>query len=240
MQNSGVNWLDFGTRRRASLVSQDAVVDIMKQYKNFRGTSNVHLAHKHGVKAQGTISHQTYMAMQARYGVRMANRMALDHWAKEYGGDLGVMLPDTLTTKIFMDDLSRRDAKLYDGSRLDSGNLADAANLYIDKLIKFDIDPMSKILVPSDNLTDDSAIDFHRKFEGKVKGNTAGIGTFISNDVLTPLQKQQGIKPPSIVIKMIDADFGYGKIPVVKLSDVKGKYTGEPEQIEHVKKELGL
>jgi nicotinate phosphoribosyltransferase len=240
MQNAGVNWLDFGTRRRASYETQDAVVEIMKEFKGFRGTSNVHLAHKHGVKAQGTNAHEMPMAMQAKYGARMSNQMALDHWAREYGGDLGIMLPDTLTTKIFMDNLSRRDAKLYDGARQDSGNLVEAANLYIDRLIKFDIDPMSKILVPSDSLTDDLAIDFHREFEGKVKGDTAGIGTFLSNDVLTTVQKKQGIKPLNMVIKMADADFGYGKIPVVKLSDVKGKNTGEPDQVEHVKKELGL
>lgn len=240
LQNAGVSWIDFGTRRRAGYETQDEVVKIMKEFKNFRGTCNVHLAHKYGVKANGTTSHQSYMAMQAKYGVRMANRMALDHWAKEYGGDLGTMLPDTLTTEVFMNELSRRDAKLYDSARQDSGNLAVAAQKYIDRLIKLDVDPLSKVLIPSDSLTDDLAIDFHRKFEGKVKGSTAGIGTFISNDVLTHAQKQQGIVPPSIVIKMVDADFGYGKIPVVKLSDVTGKNTGDKNQVEHVKRELGL
>jgi len=244
MQAAGLNWLDFGTRRRASLAVQDEVVRIMKGYKNFRGTSNVHLAHSHGCKAQGSIAHEAEMAMQAKYGIRMAPTMVLDHWAKEYGGDLGIMLPDTLTTPVFMRALTRRDAKLWDGARQDSGDLALHAQEYIDRLISLDVDPQSKLLMPSDSLTDDTAIAFYRKFAGKVKGVTAGLGTFLSNDCwASASQLFTGIEPVcplNMVIKMTDADFGYGPIHVVKLSDTPGKNMGDARQIDHVKRELGV
>ncbi len=50
-----------------------------------------------------------------------------------------------------------------------------------------------------------------------------GIGTFLSNDV--------GVKPLNMVIKMFECKPQGGKEfwPVVKLSDVEGKHTGDPE-----------
>ena len=240
LSKAGVNWIDFGTRRRFSGEVQDQVVNVMRTYKGFRGTSNPFLAMKYGVKVQGTVAHEAFMGMQAKYGIRMANQMTLDHWAEEFNGDLGIMLPDTLTTDVFLKTLTKRDAKLFDGSRLDSGDMIVAGEKHILKYKQLDVDPMDKILVPSDGLNDDEAIRIHRHFEGKVKGTTAGIGTFLSNDVFTLEQKAEGFKPLNMVIKMADADFGFGAIKVVKLSDVPGKYTGDPTQIEHVKRELGI
>ena len=232
-----VSWIDFGTRRRASFDVQDKVVQIMSSRQDFkgdffRGTSNVYLAKKHNVKAQGTIAHEVHQAMQAKYGIMMSNQMTLEHWCREYDGDLGVMLPDTLTTDFFMQHLSRRDAKLYDGARQDSGDLIQSAEKYIAKLITLDIDPKSKILVPSDSLNDDSAIEFANHFKGRVKGVTAGIGTFLTNDC--------GFKPLNIVVKMVRANFGFGMTDVVKLSDVDGKHTGNSDRVLSVKKELGF
>src|SRR5687768_15544465 len=86
LSSAGVNWIDFGTRRRFSFDVQDAVVRIMKDYPGFRGTSNPYLARKHGVKAVGTFAHQLPMAMQALYGVRSADRMAMQHWVAAFRG----------------------------------------------------------------------------------------------------------------------------------------------------------
>lgn len=53
-----------------------------------------------------------------------------------------------------------------------------------------------------------------------------GIGTYLTNDV--------GVKPLNMVIKLFEcrpkggADF----LPVVKLSDVEGKHTGDPREID--------
>ena len=43
-----------------------------------------------------------------------------------------------------------------------------------------------------------------------------------------------------MVVKLIEADFGDGMRPVVKLSDTSGKYTGDPEAIAETKAELFL
>jgi len=180
------------------------------------------------------------MAMQAKYGARMANQMALDHWAAEYVGDLGIMLPDTLTTPIFLKTLTRRDAKLYDGVRLDSGDLKAAAAMVIQRYGELDVDSKDKILLPSDALTYSSAINFHNTFKDQVKGITAGIGTHLTNDVLSSTFVWAGFGPLNMVIKMVEAEFGFGPVKVVKLSDNPGKHTGDPEQIQHVKRELGL
>ena len=232
LEAAGVSWIDFGTRRRASFEVQDRVVGKMKKYDHFRGTSNVLLAMRHGVKSQGTVAHEMYQAMQAKYGVLMSNQMASEHWVREYGGDLGVMLPDTLTTDVFMRGLSLRDAKLFDGARQDSGDLVANAQKYIDRLVELGVDPKAKVLVPSDALTVDKAIDFASRFEGKVKGVTAGIGTHLTNDC--------GFESLNMVIKMTGADFGQGMVHVVKLSDTPGKHTGDKQRIAWVKQELGL
>jgi nicotinate phosphoribosyltransferase len=60
-----------------------------------------------------------------------------------------------------------------------------------------------------------------------------GIGTNLTNDV--------GLKPMNIVIKMTAA-FPEGDewIPVVKLSDEKGKYTGDEKMIHLAKTILNI
>ena len=53
-----------------------------------------------------------------------------------------------------------------------------------------------------------------------------GIGTYITNDV--------GVTPLNIVIKLFECRPKGSDIflPTVKLSDVAGKHTGEPEEID--------
>lgn len=57
--------------------------------------------------------------------------MALENWVNVYDGDLGIALSDTYTSGIFLSNLSRKQAKLFDGVRCDSGNEFD----FIDKLV---------------------------------------------------------------------------------------------------------
>ena len=60
-----------------------------------------------------------------------------------------------------------------------------------------------------------------------------GIGTNLTNDV--------GLKPMNIVIKMVEAfPEGDDWTPVVKLSDEKGKYTGDEKMIELAKNILKI
>ena len=86
MSEVGCLWNDFGTRRRFSYEAQDNVVRISKDYKGFLGTSNVHFAHKHGVKPVGTSAHEMVMALSALYGPALANKMWSIHWSQHFNG----------------------------------------------------------------------------------------------------------------------------------------------------------
>ena len=66
---AGVQWGDFGTRRRRNFKAQDRVVRIGKKYPDFTGTSNVYLAMKHGVKPLGTMAHEWIMAHPVLYSL---------------------------------------------------------------------------------------------------------------------------------------------------------------------------
>ena len=86
------------------------------------------------------------------------------------------------------------------------------------------IDPRTKTVVYSDAL-DLEGVENIRSFVNGRLHDVYGIGTFLSNDV--------GVKPLNMVIKMFECKPQGGKEfwPVVKLSDVEGKHTGDPKEI---------
>jgi nicotinate phosphoribosyltransferase len=232
MAEAGAHWVDFGTRRRFSHAVQDKVNEVMREYQPYYlGTSNPFFAMKYDLTPIGTYAHEGPMAMQALVGVRGCNRAWMDAWVEEYQGDLGIALTDTVTSPYFFRHFGRRESKLFDGVRQDSGSPAEIAEMSIQHYESLGIDPKSKRIVFSDNLTDDKLIALHRQFGGRIMV-TGGIGTFLTNDV--------GHAPLNIVIKLIAVDFGDGPAPVVKLSDDAGKYTGERRRIEAAREELGI
>ena len=85
MKNMGVRFMEFGTRRRFSYDVQDRVV---KDAGDFRGTcvgtSNPHLAMKHGWVPMGTQAHEWFQFHAAYYGYGSANRMAMENWVNVY------------------------------------------------------------------------------------------------------------------------------------------------------------
>jgi nicotinic acid phosphoribosyltransferase len=46
----------------------------------------------------------------------------MEHWVKEYRGDLGIALTDTTTTPKFLEVFDSYYARLFDGARQDSGD----------------------------------------------------------------------------------------------------------------------
>lgn len=243
LNRAGMNWIDFGTRRAFDMTTQDEVVRNHKRYythemgkTGFRGTSNMYLAMINDITCNGSIAHEFFMAMQALYSLTMSNKMAMEHWIHEYDGDLGLMLPDTLTTDTFLRSFDRKHAKLWDGPRLDSGNLLEQAKKFVETYRVYGINPLDKVYLPSDSLTDEKAIRFRDDLNAYMGGSarvTAGIGTFFVNDV--------GYEPRSIVCKLDAIDFGDGWVDVVKLGDAGPvKYSGNPEKIEQAKMILGL
>ncbi len=209
-----INFLfaEFGTRRRASKAFQYLMIEKLLKVApdNLIGTSNVEMAKKFGIKYIGTMAHEWLQAHQALVRVSDSQKAALETWAKEYRGDLGIALSDVVGMDAFLNDFDKYFAKLFDGCRHDSGDPL----IWGEKLIKhyesMGINPMTKSAVFSDGLTFESAKDIQDHFEGVINVSF-GIGTFLSNN--------WGFTPLQVVLKMIECN---GK-SVAKISDSPGK-----------------
>lgn len=230
----GITIAEFGTRRRHSYAVQKMVNETLKQYGRgaFIGTSNVHLAMQNNTKPIGTHAHEWFMFHAAKYGFKMANSMGLEDWVAVYRGDLGIALTDTFTSAVFFEQFDKMFTKLFDGVRHDSGDPLEFADLTIAHYKKMGIDPLSKTIIFSDGLRYDKVARIAAYCKGKI-GISFGIGTDFTNDV--------GLPAMNIVIKMQQAfpDKGHWT-DVVKLSDEKKKYTGNPEMIHLAKELLGI
>lgn len=230
----GVTFAEFGTRRRHSYKVQNLVMEALTQKKDstFTGSSNVHFAMKFGVKPIGTHAHEWFMFHAAEYGFKMANKLALEHWVDVYRGDLGVALSDTYTTEVFFQQFDKKFAKLFDGVRHDSGDPLEFADKTIAHYKKNGINPLFKYIIFSDNLNLEKVEEITNYCKGNI-GVSFGIGTNLTNDV--------GLKPMNIVMKLIGVQsINQEWIPTVKLSDEKGKYTGDPKMIELAKEFLRI
>lgn len=230
----GVNFAEFGTRRRHSYKVQNLVMEALTQKKDstFIGSSNVHFAMKYGVKPIGTHAHEWFMFHAAEYGFKMANELALEHWVDVYRGDLGVALSDTYTTDVFFQQFDKKFAKLFDGVRHDSGDPLEFADKTIAHYQKHGINPLFKYIIFSDALNLEKVEEITNYCRGKI-GISFGIGTNLTNDV--------GLKPMNIVMKLIGVQApNHDWIPTVKLSDEHGKYTGDPKMIELAKEFLRI
>ncbi|MCD2422388.1 nicotinate phosphoribosyltransferase [Niabella pedocola] len=225
---------EFGTRRRHSFSVQQLVVDTLTQHggKNFVGTSNVHLAMRSKTKPIGTHAHEWFMFHAAKYGFTMANALSLEHWTDVYRGDLGVALSDTYTNDVFFEQFDKKFAKLFDGVRHDSGDPIAYAEKVIAHYRSLGINPAYKFIIFSDGLNTERVAEITHATKGKI-GISFGIGTNLTNDV--------GLKPMNIVMKLTAVQFdGKRWVSTVKLSDEKGKHTGEPRMIRLAKEVLGI
>ncbi|MCF6204883.1 MAG: nicotinate phosphoribosyltransferase [Methylococcaceae bacterium] len=211
--------MEFGTRRRFSREWQKQVLEHLSKnnLENLVGTSNVLSAYELGLTPLGTMAHEYLQAFQA-LGPRLidSQKAALEAWTKEYRGDLGIALTDVVGIDAFLKDFDKYFAKLFDGVRHDSGCPFEWANKMIVHYEKLSIDPMTKTLVFSDGLDISLALELLSEFHEKTN-LLFGIGTNLTNDV--------GVKPLSIVIKMIECN---GQ-PVAKISDSPGKTMCEDE-----------
>ena len=222
---------DFGTRRRFSLAWHEEVMRTLKsevpQY--FAGTSNVLMALRHQVTPLGTLAHEYMQACQA-LGPRLrdAQVFALDKWAQEYRGDLGIALSDTYGTDAFLRDFDMYFCKLFDGARHDSGDPFAWGEKMIAHYRNNRVDPRNKTLIFSDQLSFPLAIEIARRFHGRAR-TAFGIGTNLTNDV--------GFEPINIVIKMTECN---GQ-PVAKVSDAPGKTVStDPGYLAYLRQVYGL
>ncbi|EPF6108205.1 nicotinate phosphoribosyltransferase [Enterobacter cloacae] len=204
--------MDFGTRRRFSRDVQQAIVQRLQQESWFVGTSNYDLARRLNLTPMGTQAHEWFQAHQ-QISPDLANsqRAALAAWLDEYPNQLGIALTDCITMDAFLRDFGPEFAERYQGLRHDSGDPVEWGEKAIAHYEKLGIDPMSKVLVFSDNLDLAKAVELYRHFSTRVN-LSFGIGTRLTCDI-------PQVKPLNIVIKLVECN---GK-PVAKLSDSPGK-----------------
>ncbi|AOL15349.1 MAG: nicotinate phosphoribosyltransferase [Enterobacter asburiae] len=204
--------MDFGTRRRFSRDVQEAIVKRLQREPWFVGTSNYDLARRLSLTPMGTQAHEWFQAHQ-QISPDLANsqRAALAAWLEEYPNQLGIALTDCITMDAFLRDFGPEFAERYQGLRHDSGDPVEWGEKAIAHYQKLGIDPMSKVLVFSDNLDLAKAVDLYRHFNTRVN-LSFGIGTRLTCDI-------PQVKPLNIVIKLVECN---GK-PVAKLSDSPGK-----------------
>jgi len=147
---------DFGTRRRATLEHHRRILEriIERSPERLAGTSNVMFAKEFGIKYIGTMAHlwfQIHQQMTSR--LVDSQKAALQAWADEYRGELGIALSDTLGFDMFLCDFDRYFALLFDGARQDSGDPFDWGHRLIAHYESLRINPMTKTAVWSDGLT---------------------------------------------------------------------------------------
>ena len=188
---------DYGTRRRFSHTWHEHVLlethaQLGAQYA---GTSNVYFAMKHGMTPLGTMAHEYLQACQA-LGPRLrdSQTFALETWAKEYRGDLGIALSDTYGFDAFLRDFDMFFCKLFDGVRHDSGDPFEWGERMLKHYDDMRAEPKSKALIFSDSLDMPKVIGLYERFHGRCK-LAFGVGTNLTNDL--------GYTPLQIVIKMV-------------------------------------
>jgi nicotinate phosphoribosyltransferase len=222
---------DYGTRRRFSRDWQEEVLQTFKREmpQNFAGTSNVWFALRNGLTPLGTMAHEYMQACQA-LGPRLrdSQTFAFDKWAQEYRGDLGIAVADTYGTDAFLRDFDMYFCKLFDGARHDSGDPFTWGERLIEHYRRNRVDPRTKTLIFSDQLSVPLAIQIARRFHGRAL-TAFGIGTNLTNDL--------GHEPINIVIKMTECN---GQ-PVAKVSDSPGKtISKDPGYLRYLRQVFGL
>lgn len=185
----GGKLMEFGTRRRRSYRSQEEAllgcIDANKEYPGFLlGCSNMFLAQKYNLKPKGTMGHELFMGFSHFYGIDKANVAVAKSWKKAFP-IYKLFLPDTYTTNKAFEDLSAYYGQYYNTMRQDSGDPKE----FVNKVVTFykdkcKVDFHDRSIVFSDNINSvEKAIDFKEYSKSKgIRGDTFGIGTFITND----------------------------------------------------------
>ena len=208
---------DMGTRRRASLDHHVSVVKhFVDTFSTFIGTSNLYIAKMLNIKPIGTMAHEWIQAHQQLSPILNSQEEALQVWADEYRGDLGIALSDTLGFDAFLNEFDMYFAKLFDGCRHDSGDPFEWTAKLISHYKSMNIDPKTKSAIYSDGLDFNKCYLIHKTFKDMINVSF-GIGTWLTNNV--------GFTPPQNVIKMVSCNGG----PVAKISDDPGKGMCENE-----------
>ena len=151
-----------------------------------------------------------------RFRLRDFQKAALEKWVHEFRCNVGVALTDVVGVDAFLRDFDLYFAKLFDGSRHDSGDPMVWGEKAIAHYKMLRIDTIGKRLVFSDALNIPRALALYRHFHRRIQ-TSFDIGPDLSNDTL-----HQAL---NIVMKIVQCN----EQPVAKLADTPGKTLCENE-----------
>ena len=226
---------DMGTRRRFSFDHQKMVLTQMKDvYENgkfsgfFTGTSNVWFAKELNLNPLGTMSHQIISFEENVTSVFEVNHSVMEKWASVYNGDLGLYLYDCFGDDVFFNNFSKKNAMLFSGLRVDSGNEEEQIDKIVKKYTDLGINPQTKQVIFSNGLNIKRAIEIQKYASEKVKPSF-GVGTFLTCDLT-------GISPMNIVVKLTKSRITESREwhDCVKLSCDKGKTLGNQDKCKYL------
>ncbi|MGJ3242617.1 MAG: nicotinate phosphoribosyltransferase [Opitutales bacterium] len=223
LSEAGCRFAEFGTRRRRSLAIQEACLAGLMDGSGdqaLTGTSNVDQARRNGLKPIGTIAHEWVMAHAGLVSVAEANPAAFSRWIEVSPTRPRIALTDTYTVDLFCATMRPGLTAAYDGFRHDSGDPFAFADRIIGWLEGQGIDPAARMLVFSDSVTVDRAIQIQRHVDGRC-GVSFGIGGHFTHDFNHPPR----LDP---VIKLVEIN----GTPVAKTTDEPDKATGHPDSLE--------
>lgn len=247
-----ITFSEFGTRRAASTDIHRQVYEILQNELPGQclGTSNVLLAKEFGQSnPKWTNAHELRMIPTAFEDTPewiISKMYEVDRqWMKHYP-ELAILLPDTFGTSFYLDHIPEDIARGHTGNRIDSKNPMIAIPEYLAFLKRWDIDPKTKIALPSDGLTFDVIKWVTDAFHGKIGTLTNGWGTELSNNTKWTLPREKEKFGPfgsmSIVVKP-DAVWRPDRnewVSCVKLPDNPTKAIGSPERLDLFKKTFGM
>lgn len=222
------------------------------------GTSNVHMAQRFGMTPIGTVAHEWFMGIAAiEDDYPNANLHALKYWTANFGeGVLAIALTDTFGTPSFLKAFAKPAphagtivsngrtgmetsyADVFTGVRQDSGGPMEFITMMKDWYTAQGLcreDKPRKTIVFSDSLNIEKCLDYRDRTLAAGLNPSFGIGTFFTNDFDRASRPGEKSVPLNIVIKLSEAD---GR-KAVKLSDNKGKNTGDDELVKKVKQLVG-
>lgn len=226
---AGCRVADFGARRRRSSQFHQVTIEALCEASEraekggadggFIGSSNVDLARRYKLSPIGTMAHEWIMAHGAMHGVVQATPMALNAWLQVHHGNNAIALADTYTHPLFFQQFDQSLAIQYAGTRHDSGDPVAYATALEKHYREMGIDPRSKKLVFSDDLSIESAIALQQQLGTHFQVNF-GIGTKLTNDV-----------PDSPALDVVMKMNAFDGTPAVKLGDCEAKSSGSSEAI---------
>jgi len=228
--NPNVKFADFGTRRHFSTRWHKHVIErvLTECPENFVGTSNVGLAQTLDIKPIGTFAHEMPMVFaglaDARgEDIRASHNKLLQVWFDTFGKDLSIALTDTFGTDFFFSDFTPEQAKIWNGTRQDSGDPYIYGHKAFDYYNEVGVNPKEKQVVFSDGLDIDPMIELQNHFD-EMFNVLFGLGTKLTNDTIL---KALNIVMKATDIKIIGTNL---EAKLVKVSDDEGKHTG-PEEL---------